>query len=91
MGNAITCGTDVHDKWLGPETAVGPARPESLSFRNDSDGRGRMIREFRRRSGQAGGARVVAVHEAPGAGEAAPALAQRPAGVYRASGWGAGC
>jgi len=61
-------GCDLHDKKMLLKVAQGRNEPETRSFRNSEDGRRRLIDDLRRRSAEAGGARVVLVYEASSLG-----------------------
>lgn len=68
MSKVIMIGCDLHDVKMLVKIAEGRADPETRSFRNSERGRQRLVADLRRRSAEAGGARVVFVYEASSLG-----------------------
>jgi transposase len=68
MDKIIFIGCDLHDKNMLLKMALGIVAPVMRVFQNDALGRKAMIAELRKRSREAGGARIVFAYEASGLG-----------------------
>ena len=68
MQNCIMTGCDLHDKTMLLKIARGRGEPEKRSFRNTLYGRAAMVKDLKRRSQAAAGAKVVFAYEASGQG-----------------------
>jgi len=68
MAKYILAGCDHHTKDNLILVAVDDQTPEKLSFRNTDEGRGKMIRELKRRQEQAGATAILFAYESSGLG-----------------------
>ena len=64
MADPIMLACDLHDKTMLLKIAQGRGRAETISVRNNSAGRARLIEQWRKRS--AAGARVIFATDASG-------------------------
>ena len=68
MGQAIMCGTDVHDKMLVSRVSVGLGEPETMKHRNTSDGRRELFGVLKRLKRENEAERMIMAYEASGQG-----------------------
>ena len=68
MSDYIFAGCDLHDKNMQLRIALNDGEGEAKVFGADREGRERMIRYLRWRSGERGGAKIIFAYEASGSG-----------------------
>jgi hypothetical protein len=68
MAECIMVACDLHDKTMLLKVAQGRQAAETMSLRNTSDGRRRLIAHLQKQAQAAGAARVVFAYEASGQG-----------------------
>ena len=68
MQIGIMTGCDLHATTMLLKIARGRGEPQKRSFRNTLYGRAAMVKDLKRRSQAAGGAKVVFAYEASGQG-----------------------
>jgi transposase len=68
MAHVIMIGCDLHDRWMLIRFAVGDERPQQQSFRNNEEGRSRMIQYLLEVAETRQAKRIVFAYEASGQG-----------------------
>ncbi len=68
MSKTIIVGCDLHDRWMLIRFAVDAGEPSQKSFRNDFEGRDKMIVYLREFAEKHGAQRIVFAYEASGQG-----------------------
>lgn len=68
MSQVTMIGCDLHDRNMLLQVAVGRGKPWQLEFRNDSNGRCKMITALKKTALDKGNGRIVFVYEASGLG-----------------------
>lgn len=68
MTKTIMIGCDLHDRWMLVRFAIEDAEPQQKSFRNDREGRLKMVRFFLEFARKHQAPRIVFVYEASGQG-----------------------
>lgn len=68
MANTIMVGCDLHDRSMLIRFAIDSAKPQQKSFRNDADGRKRMIALLKLLAREHNSTRIVFAYEASGLG-----------------------
>jgi transposase len=68
MLKTIIVGCDLHDRWMLIRCAIGSGAPQQKSFRNDFEGRERMIEFLVKMAQKHGVKRIVFAYEASGQG-----------------------